>query len=752
MPNSAPRLILRHLNEVMMSTLPPQDKLDRIVDLIADALASEVCSIYILRESMLELYATHGLAKSAVHVTRLGFGQGLVGTIAEQKAPLNLAEARSHPNFQYRPETGEESFHSFAGVPVMRIGQAVGVLAVQHKDPRSYTDEEIEALQTVAVVMSEVIFNAGILDDKTVAEARATHSGPLRLGGLKLVDGLARGVAVFHEPRVVIEHTVAEDIDLEKRRVREAFTTMRAQIDRMMGQAEFLGGGEHDDILQTYKMFAFDEGWGRRIDEAIDSGLTAEAAIERVQQRTRVSMRRTQDVYLLERLHDLDDLANRLIRIVAGKMGTAANLGGLDAESILVARNLGPAELLEYDRSKLKGVILEEGSPTAHVTILARALGIPMLGRAHALKDIIAPGDPIILDVSSEAAFVRPSSDMVRAYGNRIALRAKKLAEYAAVRDLPSDSADGTRIGLMMNAGLRLDLPALDATNADGIGLFRTEFQFMVAAALPSRQAQAKLYREVLEAAGDRPVIFRTVDIGGDKAVPYLRGETEENPAMGWRALRVALERTGLLKVQARALLEASAGRTLHLMFPMVTQVREFDAAKAIVDSQLAAMRARKLPEPTEIRYGCMLEVPALAFELDALLPRVDFLSIGTNDLVQFLFAADRGHPKLADRYDWLSVPILRFLKRVLDAAHAAHKPVTICGEMGGRTLEAMTLLGLGVRRLSITPAAVGPVKMMIRSLDIRALERELVDLLQEPEAPSRQHLTAWAAKAGVVV
>jgi phosphotransferase system enzyme I (PtsP) len=527
---------------------------------------------------------------------------------------------------------------------------------------------------------------------------------------------------------------------------------MRAQIDRMMGQVEFAGSGEHDDILQTYKMFAFDEGWARRIDEAIESGLTAEAAIERVQQRTRVSMRRTQDPYLLERLHDLDDLANRLIRIVAGKMGTAANLGGLQEESILIARNLGPAELIEYDRSKLKGVLLEEGSPTAHVTILARAMGIPMLGRMPVLKDMIAPGDLIILDAPSEAAFIRPSNDMVRAYGNRMALRAKRMAEYEAVRTLPAQTLDQTRIHLFMNAGLRLDLPALETTNADGIGLFRTEFQFLVSATLPRKQAQARLYRDVLAAAKGRPVVFRTVDIGGDKAVPYLRGHEEENPALGWRAIRVVLDRPGLLKVQARAMLEAAAGQDLYLMFPMITLVAEFDAAKDIVERELAHMRQRGLDVPSTMRYGAMLEVPALAFQLDALLPKVDFISIGTNDLVQFLFAVDRGHPKLSDRYDWLAVPILRFLHHVLQTAGQHGIPVTICGEMGGRPLEAMALIGLGVRRLSITPAAVGPVKMMIRSLNLAALSQEMLNLLKEPEAVARQRLIDWAARNHVLI
>jgi phosphotransferase system enzyme I (PtsP) len=754
-PNAAvsgPREILRRLHDVMAQRLGAQAKLNKVVRTIAKGLNSEVCSIYLARDGMLELFATEGLAQEAVHVTRLHHDEGLVGTIAATGSILNLDEASTHPKFVYRPETGEEMYHSFAGVPIVRSGATVGVLCVQHMEPRDFREEEIEALQTVAMVLAELIGAAGLIDVEGLERAKARTTGPVRLSGMKIVDGIARGIAVFHQPKVEVEHTVADDVEAEQERLKAAITAMRAQLDRMMAQADFAHSGEHREILETYMLFALDEGWTRRITEAIGSGLTAEAGVARVQQTMRDSMRKTNDPYLLERLHDLDDLSNRLIRILAGKQGTAAALG-LGQESILIARNLGPAELLEYDRRLLKGVVLEEGSLTAHVTIIARAMGVPMLGRARTVKDVVAPGDGLILDAASEALFVRPNPDMMKAYDGRIALRAKKQAEYDSVRDLPAQTRDGQRIALMMNAGLRMDLPALAATNADGIGLFRTEFQFLVSATLPRRQVQEKLYREVLAAAGDKPVTFRTVDIGGDKAVPYLReDDLEENPAMGWRALRVALERTGLLKVQAHALLEAAADRELNLMFPMVTQVREFDEAKAIVDGELAALRARGKPEPSLIRYGAMIEVPAIVFELDALLPRVDFVSIGTNDLVQFLFAADRSHPKLADRYDWLSVPILRFLKRIADAARAARKPVTVCGEMGGRTLEAMTLIGLGIRHLSITPAAVGPVKMMIRSLDVPAIERELDELLAQPEANSRQVLSAWAQRAGVKI
>ena len=745
------REILTSLHDVMAARTTAQAKLNSVVGIIAAAIDSEVCSIYLLREGVLELFATRGLAQEAVHVTKLSLGEGLVGTIAEQVEVLNLDEAASHPDFAYKPETGEERYHSFAGVPIIRRERSVGVLAVQHAEKRKYQDVEIEALQTVAMVLSELIANAGLIDTAGGGSDRPQSTAAMRIAGQKLVDGMGAGFAVFHQPRIHIEHTVAEDTDAERHRVYAAFDKMREGIERMTREAEFGVGGEHEEVLQTYKMFAYDEGWARRINEAIDSGLTAEAAIERVQQRTRQRMRQIDDPLLADRMHDLEDLSNRLLRIVSGQMGTAAQMG-LRQDTILIARNLGPAELLEYDKRRLKGVILEEGSLTAHVTIVARAMGVPVLGRVRDVRRLIADGDLLLLDSADSNVFARPSAAMEEAFEARLALRQKRRAAFAALRDVPPITKDGHRLTLMVNAGLRDDAAALDVTGADGIGLFRTEFQFLVSATLPQRERQQRLYREVLDVAGDRPVIFRTVDIGGDKALPYLNkaAADEENPAMGWRALRLGLERDGLMKVQARALLEAAAGRTLNVMFPMVSEPWEFDEAKALFEAQRTWLAGRGRKLPTTIRYGAMLEVPALAEMLDILLPKIQFLSVGTNDLTQFLFAADRANPKLAERYDWLSPSILRFLARLVAPARAAGVDLGVCGEMGGRPLEAMALAGIGIDRLSITPAAVGPIKAMARSLDLAAITAKMTALLADPPRDMRAVLTDWATENGV--
>ncbi len=745
---AAARSILTRLHEVMAARSNAQAKLNRVVDIIGESLNSEVCSIYLLREGMLELFATRGLEQSAVHVTRLGVGEGLTGTIAASSETLNLDEAATHPEFQYRPETGEDKFHSFAGVPIVRRERAIGVLTVQHVEPRRYEELEIEALQTVAMVLAELIHNAGLVDEEELGQRSGAQSGQQVIEGLGLVKGLGVGKAVFHQPRVLIEQTVAEDTEAERQRVYLAFDKMREQIDTMAGQADFGMAGEHDEVLETYKMFAYDEGWSRRINEAIDSGLTAEAAIERVQQRTRQRMREISDPLLQDRMHDLEDLSNRLLRIVSGQLGTAAS-SGLQGDTVLIAKNLGPAELLEYDKRRLKGVILEEGSLTAHVVIVARAMGVPVIGRLRNVRGLVREGDLVMVDGDSATVTLRPVQSVLDGFETRLARKKQQLAQYAKQRDIEPFTRDGERIEVMINAGLRDDVAMLAMTGADGIGLYRTEFQFLVSAQLPQRERQTRLYRDVLEAAGDKKVIFRTVDIGGDKALPYLSSETsrgDENPAMGWRALRLALERGGLLKVQARALLEGAAGRELNVMFPMVSEPWEFDAAKEVFQGQLEFLRKQRRKLPRSIRYGVMLEVPSLAETLDLLLPRVSFISIGTNDLTQFLFAADRANPALAERYDWLSPAILRFLKRVLVNCAGSPVDIGVCGEMGGRRLEALALIGLGIRRLSITPAAVGPIKELVRKVDTREIAAAMNGWLANPPTSMRATLLEWAA------
>lgn len=746
---SRPRLLLRRLHQLMAGPGSAQSRLDRLTTVIAQNMVAEVCSVYLARAGeILELFATEGLQPAAVHNTRLRFGEGLVGLVAQRGLPLNVQEASSHPRFAYRPETGEERYHSFLGVPIIRHNKVVGVLVVQNVSPREYTAEEEEALLTIAMVLAELVGSGDLVDPNEMVEALGRTGMPLTISGQKMADGIGMGVAVFHEGRVEVTRFVADDAELEKSRVINAFEEMRAQIERMITAPEIGTAGEHRDILETFKMFAYDRGWQSRIQESIEAGLTAEAAVERVQQQNRRRMIAAPDPYLRERLADLEDLTNRLLRILAGRR----NGHELVEDSVLVARNMGPAELLDYDRKYLRGVLLEDGSPTSHVSILSRAMGIPLVGRTRELSTHINAGDLLIVDGDSGQVLVHPSDDIAETYRRSIALKQEQAEQYLAERHLPAITTDGIRIRLYMNAGLLADMSHLEAAGADGVGLFRTEFQFMVSSTLPRLDVQQEFYGKVLDIGGDKPVIFRTLDIGGDKAVPFLPRENEENPAMGWRAIRIALDRPVLLRYQVRALLKAAAGRRLGLMFPMVAELSEFRAARAIVAKEVQRLERLGEKGPAKLEVGVMLEVPSLAWQLDPLLAEVDFISIGTNDLLQFFFASDRSNPKLTDRYDLLSPAVLNFLRMVVKACDRARVPVSLCGEMGGRTLEAMALIGLGLRRLSVSPTTIGPLRRMIRSTELKRLEDFVLSRLDAPDHSLRGPLHDFARDHGIVL
>jgi phosphotransferase system enzyme I (PtsP) len=738
--------LLRRLREVMAEKVSAQERLDKIVVLIAANMVAEVCSTYVLRhDGNLELYATEGLNREAVHQTVLSAHEGLVGLVSSEATALNLSDAQSHPAFSYRPETGEEIYHSFLGVPILRAGNTLGVLVVQNRAKRTYVEEEVEALQTTAMVLAEMIASGELSALATPgAEPAARHA--THLTGAILSDGIALGHVVLHEPRVVITNYIAEDVQRELKRLDTSLNVLRTDLDSLLERGDVADGGEHREVLEAYRMFANDHGWAHRLHEAVATGLTAEAAVERVQSDTRARMLRSTDPYLRERLHDLEDLGYRLMRQLMGR-DHAPSREQLPDNAILIARNMGPAALLDYDRKRLRGLVLEEGTANSHVAIVARALGIPAVGEVANAVGVADPGDAVIVDGTSGSIYFRPSTEVESAYAERVRLRARRQAQYRALRDVPCVSKDGQPVELMLNAGLVVDLPHIEDTGCSGIGLFRTELQFMVGQALPRATEQLALYRAVLDAAGDKPVTFRTLDIGGDKALPYLDTIVEENPALGWRAIRLGLDRPGLLRSQVRALLRAAGGRALRIMFPMVSVVEEFDQAKGVVERELTYLRQHGHTLPERVDVGTMVEVPALLFQLDEILKRADFLSVGSNDLFQFLFAVDRGNSKVSERFDTLAAPVLRALQSIVTKANAAGKTASLCGEMASQPLGALALLSLGYRSLSLSATAHGPVKALILELDVAKAEAMMKPLLDAPSGSVsiRDRLRAFA-------
>ena len=745
-----PRNLLRQIREAMAGAAPAQQRLDTVVRIIAQSMVAEVCSIYLRRASgELELFATQGLKPEAVHNTRLRPGEGLVGEVARSAGPISLSDAPSHPSFSYRPETGEDPYHAFLGAPLLRGGRAIGVLVVQNRSERRYDEDEVEDIQTIAMVLAETVASGELLGQDELRDIEVAPHRPERLKGQRFAEGLAFGHVVLHEAPVAPENLLAENQQVEEIRLREALIGLKANIDGMLEGGAGKLGGQSFEVLETYRMFADDRGWNRSLEEAVRTGLTAEAAVDRVRNEHRARFAKARDPYIKERLHDFEDLANRLLRVLAGD-----NPGQRDLpdDAILVARNLGPADLLEYPREKLKGLLLEEGSAASHAAIVARALQIPCVGRLMGLRDRLSEGDLVIADGETGEAFLRPRPDMLAAVQSRMEVRDQRQAEFAKLRDTPAITADDQRISLLTNAGLAVDLENLDATGAEGIGLFRTEFQFMVSEELPRLESQTALYRLVLDTAGDRPVTFRTLDIGGDKVLPYLETEREENPALGRRAIRLGLDRPAMLRLQLRALLGAAAGRELRVMFPMIATVDEFRAARELVDIECAWARRRGRELPALLRVGAMIECPSLLWHLDALLPLTDFVSIGTNDLFQYMFAADRTNPLVSDRYDPLSPPALRALAEIQKKCADTGTPVSVCGELAGRPLEAFALLALGFTRLSAPAGGVGPVKRMILSTDLAAARRGVTSLLGSSSASVRGELETLARKLNVQI
>ena len=748
---TALRAIMRGLRQIMSQDQPGQAKLDKIVRQIANVMVADVCSIYLKRQDgSLELFATEGLNPSAVHTTRLKRGEGLAGRCAEMGVTVNEPEASSHPAFSYRPETGEEIYHSLLAVPIERSGEILGVLVVQNRTPKEYSDEDIEVLQSTAMVVAENLISGGVAGAGAAIEV--SRSQPVVIEGEALSDGIALGHVVLHEPRIVVTQLLSDNPSAEIERLSHAIEKLMKNIDDMFEHEHLAHAGEHREVLEAYRMFAHDKSWHRRLREAVEGGLTAEAAVERVQNAMRTRMLRQHDAYWRERQRDLDDLSDRLLRVLAGRITSADEPSSLPPDTILIARTMGPAELLDYDRTRLRGLVVEDGSPQSHVAVVAKALGIAALGQATGVVDSVNTGDAAIVDAVAGEVHLRPSGEVISAYSDKVRFRARKQKRFMALRDRAAVTKDGVRVSLMMNAGLLVDMPHLAECGADGVGLYRTELQFMLSETFPRLDKQTQLYSAVLKEAAGKTVVFRTLDIGGDKVLAYLRQPKEENPAMGWRAIRMALDRPELFRVQVRAMLKAASGQELRVMIPMVSSAAEMKPVRALVAKELAFLKEHGYKPPKKLLIGAMLEVPSLLFELDEFLPQVDFVSIGSNDLMQFMFAADRTNGRVASRFDVLAHSPLRALRTLTKAAKKHKVPLNVCGEMAGNPLEAMVLLGLGLRSLSMAPASVGPVKAMILSMDAGKVTDKLEKLLKTPDTDIREQLIDFAEKESIEI
>ncbi|NQY40103.1 MAG: phosphoenolpyruvate--protein phosphotransferase [Henriciella sp.] len=748
---SIPRLLMNRLRSVMAAEADTEARLLKVVRLIAGTMVADVCSIYRRTDDdRMELIATEGLREDAINRTFLAIDEGLVGQIAQTAQPVSIQDAPRHPKFSYRPETGEDPYHAFLGVPILKGGLVIGVLTVQNRTERTYQDDEIDSLQTIAMVLAEIVPASGSGAEQTEA---AREGRSVNLQGRSLCGGLGMGRVRLHDPVIPAARFFAEDPEIEEHRLENALEELHLSIDRLL--AAEIGGlwGEPREVIEAYKLLASDPTWAEKLREGVRGGLSAEASIDRLRREHRARFEKVKDPYLRERLHDLEDLDNRLLRMLAGTENPHANdKPSADDPEILIARRLGPAELLDYGKAGFAAIILEEVATSSHAAIVARGLGIPTVGGIDGLLTHVSRGDRVIVDGEDGRVHLRPDEDLLNAYNNRQAVLSERQALYAALRDEPTESKDGVPVRLMLNAGLGLDTEHLDSTGAQGIGLFRTEFQFLMSERLPSVTDQIELYKHVLSAADGRPVYFRTLDLGGDKLLPNLNDAREENPALGWRSIRFALDRPGLFRRQLRALLRAGEGKPLSAMFPMVTSAHEFRQAKQMLLEEVEWGKSRGYQGPSDLKVGAMLETPAFAFALEDIAGEVDFVSIGTNDMLQFFHAADRMTPLVSDRYPFVSRPVMRFLAQVFETCERVGVPVSICGEGAGRPLEALCLIGLGYRSLSMPGGGIGPVKRMLRSLDIASFGPAFADLLHKRDPALRNGVLDLARVQGIVL
>ena len=733
------RKLLGRLRRALAEDSAGQERLDRIVELIATSMQTEVCSIYLFRDAeTLELCATKGLQAESVHKTRMRLGEGLVGRVARTRRVVNAADAPSTRGFRYMPETGEERYSSFCGVPIQRLGDALGVLVVQSKDAREFTPDEVYALEVVAMVLAEMTELGAFVGEGAALSAR--HQQPVLFRGTIGQEGASAGHVYLHEPRVVVTNPISDDPDKELERLRAAVETLRITVDELLSGDRAMTP-DQVEVFEAYRMFANSRSWMRRMEADVSNGLSAEAAVEKEQSLARSRLGQAEDAYMRDRLHDLDDLSNRLLRILTGQ---GKNTGAEMPENpILIAKNIGPGELLDYGKA-LRGIVLEEGSVGSHATIVARAWAIPLVINAKGITTEALNGDAILVDGEQGVVHLRPDDSVKAAFNDKLAMQTRAQERYASLRELPATGLCGTRIALHMNAGLMADLPSLPSSGAEGVGLFRTELQFLVRTQMPKRQELSALYARVMNAAQGKRVAFRTLDIGSDKVLPYMKANDEPNPAMGWRAIRVGLDKPGILRMQLQALIRAANGGPLAIMFPFITLHGEFRTARAELNKVIAREMKLGNPLPSKLEVGAMLETPSLAYAPDAFFREVDFISVGGNDLKQFFYAADRENELVRRRYDTLNGSFLTFLKTVVDRCDALGTPISFCGEDAGRPLEALVLTAIGFRSLSMRPASVGPVKHLLRQVDILKAGKAVSEALASGEQNIREVINAW--------
>ena len=646
-------------------------------------------------------------------------------------------------------EYNEQTKQAILCVPVIRMYNTTGVIVLSKTDKGEYSEGLAEIAETIALSLAEFMSSKQFLEyrNRIIKEKGIVVRDSLK--GVCLNKGYGVGKVLLHRKHREIINIFAENIDLEHSRLNEGRRKMSEYLDKKIAQTENSIGNSLE-IMEAYRMFAQDKGWYKKISADIDKGYTAEAAIEHVYEEMWARLSLTDDMYLKEKLYDLRDVSDRLRSFVVGETFDDEVLP--DEDIVIVAQNMGPADLMDYNYDKIKGLVIEDGTATMHVVIIAKALNIPVIAKIHGVTQEVKTGEIVAINGEQGKLYTRPSDDVIAEYQKKSLGRKNIFAELKSLKNVPTETLDGTKITLALNYGFDLDFDYIEPTNCDGIGLYRTEIMYMAAEKMLDVETQQKQYKRLFDKMGSKRIIFRTLDVGSDKLLPYWGEIKEENPAIGWRSIRITLDRRAILRQQIRALLRASAGKTLNIMFPMISTMHEFLEAKETVMLEYEREKSRQKPTAKQLNIGIMIEVPSVIFQLDEILQEVDFISIGTNDLYQFTFACDRGNPRLSNRYDVLSVPFLRMMKNIVDKANQYKVYCSVCGEMAANPVEAMALIGMGYRNFSVSGAAYANVKQMILSLKKEDIEDYMKLLFKSDKKTLRPQLLSYAYDHGIAI
>ncbi|OJW53484.1 MAG: phosphoenolpyruvate--protein phosphotransferase [Alphaproteobacteria bacterium 41-28] len=738
--------LLNKLSETLAKPQTLPSRLSLALKTIAQDMGATTAVLYLLTpERYLEVYAIHDSVIPQHKKIRFRVGEGVVGFIAAIGKSVICDNITRHPNFLFHPGIADHVNLALLGAPLITPNGIRGVITLQNPPSNPFDTWREKVLIEIGNFFAQL---PELERFPTLNTAEGKVSGMHTLKGISFNPGLTIGTAVLHQPYSWRETDISRNTKDESFRLKTAIREMIEAIDRLVESAPNLEKNTQA-VLSSYRMIASDRGWIRKIQEYIQKGLTAESAVQKVRRHTRERFAQIGDQVLKGRLTDFEDLAGRLLKHLSGKDAVSEDL---PESAILVARNLGPAELLDYDRRFIKGLVLEEGVHTAHVAILARALDIPVVGRVPLLLTHVEAGDKLIVNGELGTVIVNPNGEAFHEAREKITQIKRWHVLNKELCDKPCKTLDGIPITLALNAGLPIDLHQLAELHLEGVGLYRTEIPFMMRSSFPDVKAQTEIYGDIIEQAKGLPITFRTLDIGGDKVVPYMWRVQDENPVLGWRAIRVTLDKPAILRQQVRALIHASQGRDLRLLFPMISELSEYRQARQHVEDEWTRAREREIPLPSSLTYGVTLEVPSIVDQLEPLLKEVNFISVGTNDLFQFFYACDRTNPSISNRYDVLSSSFLKYLRKIFMACESAKVPVNVCGEMAGKPLEALALLAMGYRSLSLSGPVAGQVKKMILSLPLKEAESYLSDALESYAPSLRSTLLAFAKRNKVFV